>query len=209
MERRDFGDAGGDVEAGIHRWFMRAGVDRKSYAGEGSDRVIVASMRFSHLSSIVLVSLASIAFAASAPPSEGPYKCRGDSATPIYQDSPCASGRELRNFAEQPANVSVIPFATAPAPAPAPLRPPKTARAPPKDKDKPRVVADARERRHVYEGMSEAEVLARLGPPDMQAGKTGRRMRWTYLPAAGDAQTVTLLGFEEGKVKDIERRILR
>ncbi|HVE50774.1 MAG TPA: hypothetical protein VNG69_14320 [Casimicrobiaceae bacterium] len=166
-------------------------------------------MSVHRLCSIALVSVASIALAASTPPSEGPYKCRGDSATPVYQDSPCASGRELRNFAEQPANVSVIPFARTPSPAPAPLRPPKTARAPLKDKDKPRAVADARERRHVYEGMSEAEVLARLGPPDMQAGKTGRRMRWTYLPAAGDAQTITLLGFEDGKVKDIERRILR
>lgn len=57
--------------------------------------------------------------------------------------------------------------------------------------------------------MTDAEVFARLGPPDFQAGKTGRKMRWTYLPAAGDAQTVTLVKFEDGKVVGVERSILR
>ena len=57
--------------------------------------------------------------------------------------------------------------------------------------------------------MSDAEVVARLGPPDFQAGKGGRKMRWTYLPAAGDAQTVTLVKFEDGRVAGVERSILR
>lgn len=166
-------------------------------------------MRLHLLGSFVSVSVVSLTFSASAFPSEGPYKCRGDNATLIYQDSPCAPGRELRNLAEQPANLSVIPFANTPSPPFMAARPSKTVKTLAKDKDKPRVSADARERRHVHEGMSEAEVLARLGPPDMQAGKTGRRMRWTYLPAAGDAQTITLLAFEDGKLREIERRILR
>ena len=57
--------------------------------------------------------------------------------------------------------------------------------------------------------MSDGEVLARLGPPDLQAGKNARRMRWTYLPAAGDPQTVTLVRFEDGKVVAVERTTMR
>src|SRR4051812_32123849 len=38
------------------------------------------------------------------------YKCAGDGATPIYQDAPCREGRELRNFATDPATVSVLPM---------------------------------------------------------------------------------------------------
>ena len=51
-------------------------------------------------------------------------------------------------------------------------------------------------------------VLAKLGAPDLQSGR-GRLMRWTYLPAAADLQTVTVVRFEDGKVVTVDRRILR
>jgi hypothetical protein len=139
---------------------------------------------------------------------QGPYKCRGAGAVPVYQDAPCPPGGELRNLADDPPSVSVVPFAPPPPPAAVPRsrapKPDKVAR-----KERARASGDAAERRHVHEGMSEGEVLARVGAPDLQAGRTGRLMRWTYLPATGDPQTVTVLRFEDGKVTHVERRILR
>jgi hypothetical protein len=38
------------------------------------------------------------------------YKCSGAGGTPVYQDAPCPEGRELRNFATDPANVSILPM---------------------------------------------------------------------------------------------------
>lgn len=144
------------------------------------------------------------------------FKCRGSGAVPVYQQQPCPPGAGLRDFAQDPATVSVIPFEW-PAPT-ATVKPSRAERAPkPASKpDKRKVDADRRhadaavvERRHVRDGMSDGEVLARLGPPDLQSGKTGRKMRWTYLPAPGDPQTVTLVRFDEGKVVGVERTTMR
>ena len=139
------------------------------------------------------------------------YKCAGDGATPVYQDAPCPPGRELRNFADDPANVSVLP-----------MRPPPgtTSRlaAPPRDKPakvskesrKKEQSGDPNERRHVQPGMHEGEVLARLGAPDLKSGGGGRKLaRWTYMPVPGDAQTLTTVVFEYGKVIEVERKIVR
>jgi hypothetical protein len=47
--------------------------------------------------------------------------------------------------------------------------------------------------------MSEAEVLAKLGTPDMTVGaKNATSPRWTYMPAAGDPETITTLMFNKG-----------
>jgi hypothetical protein len=70
---------------------------------------------------------------------------------------------------------------------------------------------NAAERRFIRLGMSEAEVIMRIGRPDVRTkgqGKTGGR-RWSYLPAAGDAETLTTLTFAGGQVVDVERRIAR
>lgn len=146
----------------------------------------------------------------------GLFKCRGPGASPVYQQQPCPSGTELRDFARDPASVSVVPFEL---PAPKGTTKPSRADRPVKPVAKPdkrKADADRRtnaaavvERRHVKDGMSDGEVLARLGPPDLQSGKTGRKMRWTYLPAPGDPQTVTLLRFEDGKVVAVERTTMR
>jgi hypothetical protein len=147
---------------------------------------------------------------------DGVYKCQGPAGTPVYQQQPCPPGTGLRDFARDPATVSVVPFDL-----PSAKDTPKPSRAerpvkPMAKPDKRKVDADRRngdaavvERRHVKDGMSDGEVLARLGPPDLQSGKTGRKMRWTYLPAPGDPQTVTLLRFEDGKVVAVERTTMR
>jgi len=139
------------------------------------------------------------------------YKCAGDAGTPVYQDAPCPAGRELRNFASDPANVSVLP-----------MRPPTgtatRVTAPPREKPVKATKADGRkhagagdpaERRHVQLGMHEGEVLARLGTPDLRSGGGGRKLaRWTYMPVPGDPQTLTTVVFEYGKVIEVERKVL-
>lgn len=56
--------------------------------------------------------------------------------------------------------------------------------------------------------MTEGEVRARIGPPD-QRGREGKHASWTYLPSPEDAQTVTLVIFDKGRVARIERKIMR
>lgn len=138
------------------------------------------------------------------------YKCAAASGVPVYQDSPCAEGRELRNFAADPAPVSVLPLrpptgSTSRLVAPAP--PPKE-RASSSRKDKPRG-GDPAERRHLHPGMYEGEVLARAGPPDMKSGGGRKLSRWTYMPVPGDPQTLTTVVFEYGKVVEVERKVVR
>ena len=58
--------------------------------------------------------------------------------------------------------------------------------------------------------MSEAEVVQKIGRPDMQANarrKEGRQ--WSYLPAAEDVDTLTTVTFVGGKVSDVERKVVR
>ena len=137
----------------------------------------------------------------------GVFKCAGDAdRIPVYQGTPCPSGREIRDLTDAASTLSVVPFARAVPPSTTKARPEKPPKAPPKEKAKP--AGDAAERRYVSEGMSEGQVLARLGAPDLKSGR-GRTMRWTYLPAPADRQTVTVLRFEDGQVTNVDRRILR
>jgi hypothetical protein len=150
--------------------------------------------------------------AAASPAHAQMVKCRGDAGVPVYQDTPCAPGRELRNFESDPATVSVVPMrppvgSTTRQRAPAPDKPAKVPRAEPRPKPGP---GDPAERRHLQVGMHEGEVLARLGAPDLKSGGGGRRVaRWTYMPVAGDAQTLTTVVFEYGKVVEVERKVMR
>ncbi|MFO1317118.1 MAG: DUF4124 domain-containing protein [Burkholderiales bacterium] len=139
------------------------------------------------------------------------WKCADGHGRPVYQDAPCPEGRTLRDFAADPPPVSVVPLRPAPGTVTR-----ATAAATPKDRkpaasrkgDAPPV--DAAERRHLQPGMHEGEVLARLGPPDMKSGGGGRKLaRWTYMPAAGDPQTLTTVVFEYGKVVEVERKVVR
>jgi hypothetical protein len=141
------------------------------------------------------------------------YKCAGEGKAPLYQDSPCPDGRELRNLAADPATVSVLPMPqaqgsvtrlTTPPPLP---KPRATASSEKKGKGRG---GNPAERRYLSPGMHEGEVLARVGTPDLRSGGGSRKLaRWTYMPVEGDAQTLTTVVFEYGKVVEVERKVVR
>ncbi len=142
------------------------------------------------------------------------YKCAGDGKTPIYQEMPCAAGKELRNFQTDPPEITVLPGSPkggassgrATEPANREGKPAKAAKTSKPDKTK----GDASERRHVHTGMTEGEVLARLGTPDVTSrGKNQKQARWTWLPADGDPDTVTILVLVDGVVAEVERKTVK
>lgn len=166
------------------------------------------------------------------------YKCAGPAGAAIYQESPCLEGRQLRDFSAEPASVSVIPFVSGSA-APRALprsgagsSSPKISRSKTVKSQGARTTkgetkssrhaksnvdelvgakgsGDPAERRHLRNGMSEGEVLAKVGAPDATSGKGSRNARWIYLPVARDPQTVTSLRFEDGKLVGVERKVVR
>ena len=71
--------------------------------------------------------------------------------------------------------------------------------------DRPR---NAAERKFLVPGIGEGEVVARIGRPDMSSGAGRKTMRWTYLPAPEDPQTVTTLTFELGRLIEVERKVV-
>jgi hypothetical protein len=142
------------------------------------------------------------------------YKCAGDSAIPVYQEMPCAQGKELRNFQIDPPLITILPApgrAAAPSPV-APKEAPVNGAKAGKDArpGKSALAGNAAERRLIRNGMTEAEVLAKLGHPDMTTGaRNSGVVRWTYMPAPGDPETITALTLTKGTVTDIERKVTR
>jgi len=140
------------------------------------------------------------------------YKCADERNQPVYQDVPCAAGRELRNFAADPPPLSVIPIRPVPGTtsrvsAGAPVRQKGTSTGDRKEKAR---TGDPAERRHIHLGMHEGEVMARIGPPDMKSGGGARKLaRWSYMPVAGDPQTLTTVVFDYGKVVEVERKVVQ
>lgn len=138
------------------------------------------------------------------------YKCSTADGV-VYQDTPCAPGAELRNFATDPPNLTVVPGTTTKPPVAdgASQRATKAAR------DTVPVRArtasgDAAERRFIRVGMSAAEVVARIGRPDMSAReKRGNGSRWSYLPRPADPGTITTLIIVDGRVASVERALVR
>ena len=153
------------------------------------------------------------ALCASPPALADVYKCAGAGGVPVYQEMPCSPGKELRNFQTDPPEITVLP-AQRPAGNPADLireTPPKNVKT---DKDakpgKSANAGNAAERMHLHLGMSEGEVLARLGTPDLTVGAKGAPSpRWTYMPAPGDPETITTLMFTKGVLVDIERKVVK
>lgn len=140
-------------------------------------------------------------------------KCRGDQGSVVYQDEPCKPGMELRNFDTDPATVSVVPgspVAATPPPAAQRTRAAPVARRAPEPKLSS---GKAAERRFIRTGMSESEVIRRIGKPELDArssrkqGKDGKH--WSYLPAAGDPDTITTLTIVGGLVANVERKVVR
>jgi hypothetical protein len=136
------------------------------------------------------------------------YKCQDKSGGITYQEEPCAAGRELRNFDDDPPDLSVIHDAAARAPAAA--APPRDTRTLQGDKTIGKVNGDAAARKFVRAGMTEAEVLARIGRPDATSGASkSRQTRWSYLPAEGDPDTVTSITFSAGTVSEVSRKVVK
>jgi len=139
------------------------------------------------------------------------FKCAADKGEVVYQDVPCGAGRELRNFDTDPPAITVLP-STPVAAAPAAARS-RSERAEKPGRDNARNEADDRragERKFVRTGMSEAEVLQRLGRPDVTTGGSQRAgRRWAYLPRPGDPDTMTTLTLQGGSVTDVDRKLVR
>ena len=138
------------------------------------------------------------------------FKCAGDKGAVVYQDVPCRAGQELRNFDTDPPELTVLPAtpsATAPSPDRARAeRPERPARDPARQRTDDR---RANERKFVRSGMSDAEVLQRLGRPDVTSGSRKSGRRWAYLPRPGDPDTMTTLTLEGSSVVDVDRKVVR
>jgi hypothetical protein len=152
-----------------------------------------------------------VAFAAAAPALASVYKCARDDGSAIYQEDPCPEGRELRDFDRDPPTVSVVPFRIVPGDGTRNGES-RTSSARPASEHKSRKSAErkgnAAERKFLVPGIGEGEVVARIGRPDMSSGAGRKTMRWTYLPAPEDPQTVTTLTFELGRLIEVERKVV-
>jgi len=129
----------------------------------------------------------------------------------VYQDTACAPGRELRDLERDPAALSVVPGT----PVPRTMRIVTAAEPRPQ---KARVSAaaakahggDPAEGKFLRTGMTEPEVVHHIGRPDLRQGarrKDGQQ--WSYLPIAGDADTLTTVTLVNGTVSRVERKVVR
>lgn len=74
--------------------------------------------------------------------------------------------------------------------------------------------ADASERRFISNGMSEGEVLMKIGKPDNEIVETGGGAvvtvkQWMYFPVPEDPDTLTTITLKKGKVVNTTRDISR
>src|SRR5215831_18085981 len=96
------------------------------------------------------------------------YKCASEGGI-VYQDAACPPGKELRNLDENPATLSVVPGTPVPAVRAAPGNQSRSssARAASRASTRTQRSGNAAERRFIHTGMSEAEVVMRIGHPDV------------------------------------------
>ena len=156
-------------------------------------------------SALLAVAL-SLLFAAS-PARAVVYKCAAELGV-VYQDAACPPGTELGSLDPAAATLSVVPAM----PAARPAKPVKISKPPPVARPHAgkTISGNAAERRFIRPGMSEAEVVMRIGRPDVDSkgrGKTGKR--WSYLPVAGDPDTMTTVMIAGGTVVEVERKVAR
>ena len=145
------------------------------------------------------------------------YKCAGPDRVPIYQDAPCPAGKELRNFQTDPPEITVLPAPQVTgekSAAPTEVRRAPRERAPPpasaRAADSKLAAGNANERRFLRPGMTEGEVIARVGTPEVTSrGGKPATTRWTYLPADGDNETITVVTFVNGVVADVVRKLVK
>ena len=143
------------------------------------------------------------------------YKCTGEGGRPVYQEMPCPSGKELRNFQSDPPEITVLPgvsgAATGGGAPPATARPGKEVAGDKTAKARTeKLRGDPAERRHLHSGMSEAQVIARVGAPDITTGqKNAKQARWSWLPTEGDPETITTVTLVSGMVTTVERTLVK
>jgi len=137
------------------------------------------------------------------------WKCAGDAGAVVYQDAPCPPGKELRNLTTDPPSLSIVPGTPVPSGKPSQDATARSERAGPSDHRKG-VSGKAADRKFIQIGMSEAEVVQRIGRPDIDAkNRRGQGHQWSYLPKEGDPNTITTVTLIDGKVTDVERKIVR
>jgi hypothetical protein len=174
----------------------------------------VVAIRTASLSRTALIGVASLgALLLSSPASAGLYKCALDNGGVIYQQEPCHPGMELRDFDRDPATVSVIPFRMVPGVGTskqAADSPPERRENSRRKSNRPAVIkGNPAERKFLVPGISQGEVVARVGSPDMTTGSGRKTTRWVYLPAPEDPSTITTLSFESGRLVAVERKVVR
>jgi hypothetical protein len=72
--------------------------------------------------------------------------------------------------------------------------------------------SDASERRFIREGMSEGEILVKIGKPDSESltsgmGATVIEKQWIYLPTPDDPQVVTTIILRAGTAISVRRQV--
>ena len=136
------------------------------------------------------------------------YKCSGAAGSVAYQDAPCAPGTELRNFATDPPTLSVIPGTPVPGATSVPRAAarPERVNASSGSRTMSGRMSMANERRFIQVGMSQAEVIQRIGKPDIDA-KNQRDFndvppgRYVISSQDTDSVTVDLKGGQTTEVK--------
>jgi hypothetical protein len=69
---------------------------------------------------------------------------------------------------------------------------------------------DPAERKFLRAGMTETEVLYKIGRPDVElSGRRKGGQQWSYMPIAGDPDTLTTVTFAGGKVDRVDRKVVR
>ena len=140
-------------------------------------------------------------------------KCKADHGSVVYQDEPCKPGMELRNFDTDPATVSVVPGSPVAATPPPAAQRTRAAPVPRRAPERKPSSGKAAERRFIRTGMSESEVIRRIGKPEVEArgsrkqGKEGKH--GSYLSAAADPDMITTLTMVGGLVANVERKVVR
>jgi len=127
-----------------------------------------------------VVAVIALTLAAAATPAVATiYKCQDGNGAPVYQDEPCRTGKELRDFDKDPPTVSVLPLGlpagTTTRQTLAPAQP--AAKIKTGARSKPSLpVGNPSERKFLAPGIHEGEVVTRVGPPDMKSGGSGRKI---------------------------------
>ena len=140
-------------------------------------------------------------------------KCKGDRGSVVYQDEPCKPGMELRNFDTDPATVSVVPGSPVVATPPPTAQRTRTAPIPRRAPEQKLSSGKAAERRFIRTGMSESEVIRRIGKPEVEARGSRKQRKegkhGSYLAAAADPDTITTVTIVAGLVGNVERKVVR